>query len=622
LRNTLDANPLVGSQGANFYRPRPALPGANLYISGNVTRGAYFRGVRGTRDFRQTALDLPSSSLDTFRSGSLGLDDIVGGAGYAPQPYFSPMSTSLTVRDIQLGRNMPGTSMPRSTNVVPGAEDRRLRYQPTYSSVTDSRLLPAGADDLRLTLPEQSSVYRTKTSDPRLRFSVPRVGEMVSPGGTPTGTLTTNLEAYAGLIPRAGALGMTTVNQQNRMEREQEARSRGFTPAQPVAQDLEYRDPNDRRISLGPDRPILDHRIKLGADPLAKAPSLSPGQAEVAPPQAVAVESSLGLRPPGDRLDQRMSLTPVETIGLRPFKMAGAQEEEPPVGLADLVAGTRAQQQQSVRTTRELARAYARPPQDSWEARLETSAGQDTYADLQAAYNYLLEQDPTALARLQQENLRDALAEPAPAAQTDRLDILTQDIAGRRSMDDAVRARAEREVRTREAATLAHEMLSRPLATFVGDSDTIINQRIGEAEQLLKQGEYYRAANRYEVAHAADESNPLPMIGRGHALIAAGDYLLAVHWLSRGFESFPAIAAFRLDLPRLIGDADLLDRRRADLENIIEINDQYQFRFLLGYIEYYSGLGEIGLEDLRLAAEDAPPDSLIARFPTLLEGKE
>ena len=89
--------------------------------------------------------------------------------------------------------------------------------------------------------------------------------------------------------------------------------------------------------------------------------------------------------------------------------------------------------------------------------------------------------------------------------------------------------------------------------------------------------------------------------------------------LLQGIARFPEIARFRLDLRRLLGTDQLLDIRRADLEESLNQRDDHELRFLLGYIEYYSGLSRYGLNNLRRAAAEALPDSVIRRFVELLE---
>lgn len=167
----------------------------------------------------------------------------------------------------------------------------------------------------------------------------------------------------------------------------------------------------------------------------------------------------------------------------------------------------------------------------------------------------------------------------------------------------------------------AREVISRPVTSFAGKGQDELNRYLMSAETYLRSGEYYNAAGQFGLASQVAPDNPLPLIGRGNALAAAGDYVSSVLFLQRGIARFPDIVAFDLDLPALVGGKDVFDLRRADLEKQLARVDSYELRFLLGYLEYYSGLRDVGLKELRKAAEKAPRGSIISKFPDLLTGK-
>lgn len=171
------------------------------------------------------------------------------------------------------------------------------------------------------------------------------------------------------------------------------------------------------------------------------------------------------------------------------------------------------------------------------------------------------------------------------------------------------------------AAKWAAQTLDDPVRTFVGRYGGRVNEYMLSAEVALHAGRYYDAARYYELASTIDPDNPLPHLGRGHALAVAGDYLTSVLAIESGIMRFPQIAAFRLDLPALVGRRDAFDVRRADLERRLESSEDYQLRFLLGYLELYSGLEERGLRNLERAAAAAPEGSPIWVFPDLLTGR-
>jgi hypothetical protein len=168
------------------------------------------------------------------------------------------------------------------------------------------------------------------------------------------------------------------------------------------------------------------------------------------------------------------------------------------------------------------------------------------------------------------------------------------------------------------AATWARDLFENPMVTFTGQYEDRFNRCMAAGEAALRSGEYYRAAGQFDLAHTIDPSDPLPLLQRGHALAAAGDYVSAVASLKQGIERFPQIAAFRTDLSALAGRQAIFDVRRADLEKRLAAAESYELRFLLGYLEFYSGIPDVGLRDLEQAAKEAPENSVISLFVDLL----
>ena len=164
-------------------------------------------------------------------------------------------------------------------------------------------------------------------------------------------------------------------------------------------------------------------------------------------------------------------------------------------------------------------------------------------------------------------------------------------------------------------------MLQNALQSFAGESTTAVNTELRRAESFMNLGRYYDAADYYRRAHLLDPLNPLPLVGRGHALLAAGDYLSAAVMLTQGLERFPEMARFSLDLKAMMGGGEIVDIRRADIMRQLQQNEDPRLRFLLGYLEFHGGMPERGIENLRKAAGEADPGTLLRRYPDMLEGK-
>ncbi len=215
--------------------------------------------------------------------------------------------------------------------------------------------------------------------------------------------------------------------------------------------------------------------------------------------------------------------------------------------------------------------------------------GADVYNDMQMALTLIQEPDSVWFEEMQ-------------AALTD---------------DPELRQRAGGDVPT-DASEFATQRLTQPLASFVGQGESMLNDELLEAAALLEVGHYYEAASRYEIARQLAPHNPLPLMGKAHALLGAGDYESAALLLVRALETHPEIARFRIDLVALMGGGEIIDIRRADIMRRLEDREDMRLRFLLGYLEYFGGNADHGLENLERAAAEADPTSVISRYPQLI----
>lgn len=165
-----------------------------------------------------------------------------------------------------------------------------------------------------------------------------------------------------------------------------------------------------------------------------------------------------------------------------------------------------------------------------------------------------------------------------------------------------------------QLADAARRILESPIRTLSGAAGQPAGDALAEAEGLLHAGRFYDAAQRFEQAIQLDQENPLPRLGAAHAMLGAGDYLSAGIYLLSGFERFHEITRFQVDLNALMGGGEVVDMRRADLARLLEQNEDARLRFLLAYVELYSGNQEFGLQNLERAAANAAPGSSIRRF--------
>lgn len=167
-------------------------------------------------------------------------------------------------------------------------------------------------------------------------------------------------------------------------------------------------------------------------------------------------------------------------------------------------------------------------------------------------------------------------------------------------------------------------MLNTPLRSLSGGGASGVNDQLLKAEALMQIGHYGEAVDRYEAAALLEPDNPLPLIGKAHALLAQGQYRSAAAALLQGIalaDRTPGLAALlfkRLDLQALMGSGEVVDIRRADLMKHLEQNDLPELRFLLGYLEYHTGNRALGLENIKRAAGHPRAGAIIGRYPAIL----
>lgn len=132
------------------------------------------------------------------------------------------------------------------------------------------------------------------------------------------------------------------------------------------------------------------------------------------------------------------------------------------------------------------------------------------------------------------------------------------------------------------------------------------NQHMQDAEEYLKAGGYYHAANSFSLALVYREDNPQALAGRGHALLAAGEYVSSALFLSRALTVSPGYLQMKVDLVAMLGGEAKLAGRIADIEQWLAQSGSSQLQFLLGYVYYRTGQLQRAKQMIDAAYEKTP----------------
>ncbi|MHC4069545.1 MAG: hypothetical protein ACYS18_01290 [Planctomycetota bacterium] len=151
-----------------------------------------------------------------------------------------------------------------------------------------------------------------------------------------------------------------------------------------------------------------------------------------------------------------------------------------------------------------------------------------------------------------------------------------------------------------------------PHRTFASFARDRFNQSMRSAEEYLKRGKYYRAADAYTLALIYKSNDPLAYAGKSHALFAAGEYMSSALFLLRALEIFPEYATVKVDLEYMLGDRDKIDDRIVDIERWYQKSSAVELKFLLAYVYYQMDRLEQATEAIGAVYESIPDAPAVA----------
>lgn len=173
-------------------------------------------------------------------------------------------------------------------------------------------------------------------------------------------------------------------------------------------------------------------------------------------------------------------------------------------------------------------------------------------------------------------------------------------------------SRSERTRRTEDFAAPAEE---RPARQGSIDFERFASGRSEEylqlGESFLKNSQYYKAADAFELASLWDRKNPLLVLARSHALFAAGEYMSSAFFLSQAVEMEPKVLQGRVDWASLLDSRDAFESRLTELSTWQQRSNSPELALLLGYVLLQDGK----ITRARISAEyahDMMPNSTAA----------
>ncbi len=148
------------------------------------------------------------------------------------------------------------------------------------------------------------------------------------------------------------------------------------------------------------------------------------------------------------------------------------------------------------------------------------------------------------------------------------------------------------------------------------------SRHVQNAEDYLRAGKYYKAADSFSLALIYSRDNPQALAGKSHALFAAGEYLSSELFLTRALAINPSYAKVRVDLAALLGGPNELARRVADIERWFARSGSPRLQVLLGYAYYKTGRLSEAKQAIKAAGTKIPESPAVGAIMAAIRDAE
>ena len=582
--------PPTSTQSGLISSPNPFDTNGNLVITGNVRYGRHFRGTvpyGSTTSFRA---GVGSSSLSSFLRDSTGTEDF--GNYYdkygvysqsrplrgSYQPYYS---RSQTVTTMMPGR--AGVFRPESTRTINGIQDVFGLEFLSRNQALSSQGTAAGVDVGWQGLQTQ---YGPPT-EPRLMSQSPRVTEELVPS----------------------EIDIRQQDERSAFERYRE------------------RTQDSRTVLTPQSKQSLSDFLRQGqAGDRVQAPDYSQLDEDkggfqmqtIRTEQAIAEEQTAGT---GYELPTLERFTTAKESALQENIILQRDANWTAVGAAQLTQqGTGSVPDAGQGDVLEQIKQQLNELTKSLDARLQ--AGQDD-ADEGTSAEMLTKQQATPLTSRQYTSDSSKAAsiyelqgyKPRLGGDEQLWPPTTQSALGPRTNSglDQLNKLSQAEL-SAEA-----KRIMRPHRNLDSFSQAKFIQHMRAAEQYIKAGRYYQAADCFALANIYDSDNPLALAGKGHALFAAGEYISSALFISRALAIAPEYAQTNIDLRAISGGENELASRIADAEQWLARSGSNELRFLLSYVYYRTGRLNQAKQAIDIIYKKTPQSPAVRALKTAIE---
>ncbi len=536
--------------------PNPIDPTGNLVMTGNVRRGMHFRGsipYQSTTSFNAT---LGSSALNSFLRDTAGSEDFIDRSNkYRVQPFYSPTQTVTTM--------VPGRS--EVFNSMSIRIDDRVRQGAFF--VGDGLL---GLD-----------------SSPRGHTSL---SQDASTGDS-------NIQEFQSRYPSTPlrvSFDSTQDQESSYRAESHHERNRGV---EPIDQSLDSA-PDDEHVE-----PLVPGQLGIRQvhDGSAGRSALPAGDVSRGSSSQENLPASSMRRPTKDNLTQY----PGEEVRLENLKsrremldlgnsvdterpvaeisgVSTSDQTTPPISVESLRSKTQAPWLES--DERQEILEQIRRQLDALTKSVEAGLQEDTKSIFDTQYSMLDGRESGI------ENLGsvDSRLSPGMKIRTNPA-LKSPESVGDVGILSMVSSLDELKDRRKQNLSANADQMKEPYKSLESFSQSRFNRHLSSANDHLKAGRYYRAVDSFTLASVYQPNNPDILSGKGHALFAAGEYMSSALFLARALAIRSDYTQTKVDLAAMLGGADKLTERIADVEQWLARSGSAQLQFLLSYVYFHTG---------------------------------
>jgi len=141
-------------------------------------------------------------------------------------------------------------------------------------------------------------------------------------------------------------------------------------------------------------------------------------------------------------------------------------------------------------------------------------------------------------------------------------------------------------------------------ATFADYAEAKFKTYTQAAQEFIKEGRYYMAADAYSLAEVYDSENIEAITGMAHSLFAAGEYMSSAFLIRKTLRLQPEYAKETTHLGELLIDRDMIENRVIELERCINFCKASELSFLMAYILYRTDRPDTAMNFIDIAAKE------------------